>query len=86
MFSNQGFITWQSNLLMTYKHLSKAESYQIHVLVKDGHDQYHMAKMLDQNKSTISRELSRNTVIGAIHKGAVVTKVERIRGTVVHDH
>ena len=61
MFSIQSFLTWQSKLLMTYKHLSQAERYQIHALMKAGHDQSQIAKVLDRNKSTISRELSRNT-------------------------
>ena len=45
---------------MTYKHLSQAERYQIHALMKAGHDQTQIAKLLDRHKSTISRELSRN--------------------------
>jgi DNA-binding CsgD family transcriptional regulator len=61
MFSIQSFLTWQSKLLMTYKHLSQAERYQIHALMKAGHDQSEIAKLLDRHKSTISRELSRNT-------------------------
>ena len=61
MFSIQGFLTWQSKLLMTYKHLSQAERYQIHALMKAGHDQSQIAKLLDRHKSTICRELSRNT-------------------------
>ena len=46
---------------MTYKHLSQAERYQIHALMKAGHDQSQIANLLDRHKSTISRELSRNT-------------------------
>jgi transposase, IS30 family len=61
MFSIQGFLTCQSKLPMTYKHLSQAERYQIHALMKAGHDQSQIAKLLDRHKSTISRELSRNT-------------------------
>ena len=61
MFSIQSFLNWQSKLLMTYKHLSQAEKYQIHALMKAGHDQSQIAKLLDRHKSTISRELSRNT-------------------------
>jgi len=61
MFSIQGFLTRQSKLLMTYKHLSQAERYQIHAFMKAGYDQSQIAKVLDRNKSTISRELSRNT-------------------------
>jgi IS30 family transposase len=61
MFSIQGFLTCRSKLPVTYKHLSQAEKYQIHALMKAGHDQSQIAKVLDRNKSTISRELSRNT-------------------------
>jgi transposase, IS30 family len=61
MYSIQGFLTWQSKLPMTYKHLSQAERYQIHALMKAGHDQSQIDKLLDRHKSTISRELSRNT-------------------------
>ena len=47
MYSIQGFLTWQSKLLMKYKHLSQAERYQIYALMKAGHDQTQMAKLLD---------------------------------------
>jgi IS30 family transposase len=46
---------------MTYKHLSQAERYQIYALMKAGHDQSQIANLLDRHKSTITRELSRNT-------------------------
>jgi IS30 family transposase len=61
MFSIQGFLTCQSKLLMNYKHLSQAERYQIHALMKAGHDQAQIALLLDRHKSTISRELRRNS-------------------------
>ena len=61
MYRIQGFLTWQSKLLMKYKHLSQAERYQIYALMKAGHDQTQIAKLLDRHKSTISRELIRNT-------------------------
>ena len=61
MFSIQGFLTCQSKLPMTYKHLSQSERYQIHALLKAGHDQSEIANLLDRHKSTISRELKRNT-------------------------
>jgi hypothetical protein len=51
----------QSKLLMTYKHLSQAERYQIYALMKAGHDQSQSAKLLDRHKSAISRELRRNS-------------------------
>ena len=46
MFSIQGFLTCQSKLPMTYKHLSQAERYQIHALMKAGHDQSQIVKLL----------------------------------------
>lgn len=61
MFSIKSYLICQSNLLMTYKNLSQAERYQIHALMKTGHDQTQIAKLLDRHKSTISQELSRNT-------------------------
>jgi len=61
IYSILGFLTWQSKLLMKYKHLSQAERYQIYALMKAGHDQTQIAKLLDRHKSTISRELIRNT-------------------------
>ena len=39
ILSIQGFLAWQSKLLMTYKHLSHAERYHIHALMKTGHGQ-----------------------------------------------
>ena len=61
MYSIQGFLTWQSKLLMKYKHLSQAERYQIYDLINSRHDQTQIAKLLVRHKSTISRELKRNT-------------------------
>lgn len=60
MFSIQSFLTCQSKLPMNYKHLSQVERYQIYALMKAGHDQTQIAKLLDRHKSTISREISRN--------------------------
>jgi len=39
---------------MNYKHLSQVERYQIYALMKAGHDQTKVAKLLDRHKSTIS--------------------------------
>ena len=61
MFSIQGFLTWQSKLPMTYKHLRQAVIYKLHGFMKVGHDQSQIAKVQDRNKSTITRELDRNT-------------------------
>jgi IS30 family transposase len=46
---------------MTYQHLSQAERYQIYILMKDGKTQSQIAQLLNRHKSTISRELARNT-------------------------
>ena len=46
---------------MTYQHLSQTERYQIYILMKDGKTQSQIATLMDRHKSTISRELARNT-------------------------
>ena len=43
MYSIQGFLTGESELLIKYKHLSQAERYQIYALMKAGHDQTQLA-------------------------------------------
>ena len=45
---------------MTYTHLTQDERYQIYILKQAGHDQSEIAKLMNRNKSTISRELRRN--------------------------
>ena len=63
---------------MNYKHLSQVERYQIYALMKAGHDQTQIAKLLDRHKSTISRELSRNRVLkGYRPKQACATAAKR---------
>ena len=46
---------------MTYQHLSQTERYQIYILMKDGKTQTQIAQLLNRHKSTISREIRRNT-------------------------
>jgi IS30 family transposase len=46
---------------MSYKHLSQTERYQIYALMKAGHKPVEIAQLLGRHKSSISRELSRNT-------------------------
>jgi len=46
---------------MTYQHLSQTERYQIYILMKDGKTQSQIATLMDRHKSTISREIARNT-------------------------
>jgi len=45
---------------MKYKHLSQAERYQFYALMKAGHDQTQIAKLVDRHKSSINLELIRN--------------------------
>ena len=46
---------------MTYQHLSQTERYQIYILMKDGKTQSQIAQLLNRYKSTVSREIGRNT-------------------------
>jgi IS30 family transposase len=46
---------------MTYAHLSQTERYQIHALMKAGHNQAEIAQILGRHKSTICRELTRGS-------------------------
>lgn len=54
-------------LLMTpkFSHLSQEQRYQIEALINAGHSQSYIAKLLLVHKSTISRELKRNSVHSA---------------------
>ena len=45
---------------MTYTHLTQAERYQIEILCKAGHKQNAIARLMERDKSCISRELRRN--------------------------
>jgi IS30 family transposase len=45
---------------MNYTHLTQDERYQIAILLKAGHDQSDIARLMNRHKSTISRELARN--------------------------
>ena len=46
---------------MSYKQLTHEERYQISVLLKAGLNQTEIAMILERHKSTISREITRNT-------------------------
>jgi IS30 family transposase len=46
---------------MTYRHLSREERYQISALLKEGLTQSQIALNLKRHKSTISREIARNS-------------------------
>jgi IS30 family transposase len=46
---------------MSYTQLTQEERYQIHALLQAGNNQTHIARILNRHKSTISREIQRNT-------------------------
>ncbi len=46
---------------MRYTQLTQEERYQIYALLKAGLNQTEIAMILERHKSTISREISRNT-------------------------
>ena len=46
---------------MTYHHLSREERYQISALLKEGLPEAQIARNLGRHKSTINREIARNT-------------------------
>lgn len=46
---------------MNYQHLSQAERYQIFALMKAGQTQQQIAQILERDKSTIHREIARNS-------------------------
>ena len=67
---------------MTYQHLSQTERYQIYILMKDGKTQSQIAKLMDRHKSTISREIGRNTGLkGYRPKQACLLAEERSLGS-----
>ena len=51
----------QVKVAMTYKHLSQEERYQIYILMSAGNNLQQIAELLCRHKSTISREITRNT-------------------------
>lgn len=46
---------------MTYTHLTQDERYQIYILKKAGHRQSEIAEVMGRSRSTISREIKRNS-------------------------
>src|SRR5574343_1797242 len=47
--------------MQKFNHLSPEQRYKIEILIKEGYSQTHIAAVLGVHKSTISRELKRNT-------------------------
>jgi transposase, IS30 family len=52
---------------MSYRQLTLDERYHIQVLVKERHSQAEIARRLGRHRSTISRELKRNSERGCVH-------------------
>ena len=61
----EGVVTMNSNnsISKNYKHLSLEERYKLQIYYNEGVTISEIAKKLSRNKSTICRELSRNSVI-----------------------
>jgi IS30 family transposase len=57
-----------------YTQLTREQRYPIYLLNKQGYNQTFIAKSMDRNKSTISRELSRNTILFKTSKLPLVSK------------
>lgn len=56
-------------MLKNYNHLRLEQRYQIEVLLKSGHNQKFISEALGVSRSTISRELKRNTPQGGVGCG-----------------
>ena len=61
---------------MTYHHLSQEERYQISALLKAGLTQAQISANLGRHKSTISREISRNSGLRAYRPGQACRQAE----------
>jgi len=67
---------------MNYTHLTHHERYQIYILKKAGHNPSTIATLMNRHKSTISRELARNSgQRGYRPKQAQRLAVARMRAT-----
>ncbi len=54
-----------------YTQLAQSQKYQIEALLKAGHTQTEIAKLLEVHKSTISRERSRNRGLCGYRRPAI---------------
>jgi transposase, IS30 family len=81
-----------------YKQLTPEQRYQIYALKKAGHDRTAMAKIIGVHKSTISRELRRNSgqrgyrakqaqqMATARQQGAHRTRISAETWTLIEEH
>lgn len=70
---------------MSYQQLTAEERYQIYVLLKAGHKQKSIAKLLNRHPSTISRELSRNRGLRG-YRPKQAQRLNRERRMVAYKH
>ena len=61
--------------MQKFNHLSPEQRYQIEILIKEGYSQTHIASVIGVHKSTISRELKRNTGKRGLHSKSYQAKV-----------
>jgi IS30 family transposase len=61
---------------MSYKHLSQAERYQIYAFMKAGYSLQAIAQELGRHKSTISREVLRNSGLRGYRPRQAVLRCE----------
>ena len=70
--------------MRVYTQLTQGQRYQIEALLKTGHNQTMIAKVLSVNKSTISRELKRNRGLRGYrpkqaHERALIRQYEKFQ-------
>ena len=75
---------------MSYTQLTREQRYQIYALTKAGHLQVEIARVIGVNKSTISRELSRNTGLRGYrpkqaHRLALERRREKVKPRISHE-
>jgi len=61
--------------MQKFNHLSPEQRYKIEILIKEGYTQTHIAAAIGVHKSTISRELKRNTGKRGLHSKSYQAKV-----------
>jgi IS30 family transposase len=72
------FFTTKKEKQMRYKQLTLKKRYNIMALLKQGFNQKDIAKIIDVNPSTISRELGRNNVRYNPEKAEIRAKIKHI--------
>ena len=71
---------------MTYKQLTQEQRYQIQALLKANHNQTQIAMILQCHKSTISREIRRNTGLRGYRPAQVQRLADKRRQSKYRSH